>query len=231
MSEAARPDTAGPYRVTGPDEELVRAAVSGDRAALADLCEQLRPIVLGYCVRRLGSQDSGAGGAEDCTQEVMSAVLTVLPRYRYRADRFLAWVFGIAAHKIADLHRFRHRRGEKLEPLPDHDAAGGLWTVPGPDELDRLDQRLQAGRLMRRLSDTQRQRPGAADRVRVLRPGVRRDARAAQRGRGPGDAAACAGPAPADSSGRAVTAPFPPDGGSPGPHILLHGNTLSPMHD
>jgi len=155
MSEAARPETA--YPLSPPDDRLIRDAMAGDKAAVADLCEQLRPIVLGYCLRRVGSQDSGAGGAEDCTQEVMSAVLTVLPRYRYRVDRFLAWVFGIAAHKIADLHRARQRRGEKLEPLPDPDtAADGLWTIPGPDELDRLDQRLQAGRLLRRLPDAQR---------------------------------------------------------------------------
>lgn len=155
MSEAARPEAV--YRVTPPDGRLIQDAMAGDRTAVADLCEQLRPIVLGYCLRRVGTQDSGAGGAEDCTQEVMSAVLTVLPRYRYHVDRFLAWVFGIAAHKIADLQRVRHRRGEKLEPLPDPDsAAGGTWTIPGPDELDRLDQRLQAGRLLRRLPDHQR---------------------------------------------------------------------------
>jgi RNA polymerase sigma-70 factor (ECF subfamily) len=155
MSEVARPETA--YHVSPPDDQLIRDAMSGDKAAVADLCELLRPIVLGYCLRRVGSQDSGAGGAEDCTQEVMSAVLTVLPRYRYRYDRFLAWVFGIAAHKIADLRRARQRRGEKLEPLPDPDtAAEGPWTIPGPDELDRLDQRLQAGCLLRRLPDAQR---------------------------------------------------------------------------
>src|SRR6266540_1585321 len=157
MSDAARPEVASASRVAPPDDRLVIDAMAGDRAAVADLCGQLRPIVLGYCLRRVGSQDSGAGGAEDCTQEVMSAVLTVLPRYRYRADRFLAWVFGIAAHKTADLHRARHRRGERLEPLPDPDAAAGLWTAPGPDELDRLDQRLQAGRLLRRLPEGQRQ--------------------------------------------------------------------------
>ena len=156
MSEAARPATAPAYHLTPPDDSLVRDAMAGDKAAVADLCEQLRPIVLGYCLKRVGGQDSGAGGAEDCTQEVMSAVLTVLPRYRYRVDRFLAWVFGIAAHKIADLQRARHRRGERLEPLPDPDAAGGLWTIPGPDELDRLDQRLQAGLLLRRLPEPQR---------------------------------------------------------------------------
>lgn len=156
MSEAARPATAPEYHITPPDDSLVRDAMAGDKAAVADLCEQLRPIVLGYCLKRVGGQDSGAGGAEDCTQEVMSAVLTVLPRYRYRVDRFLAWVFGIAAHKIADLHRARQRRGEKLEPLSDLDTADGLWTIPGPDELDRLDQRLQAGLLLRRLPEPQR---------------------------------------------------------------------------
>ena len=163
MSPAPRPVPAPAGWITPPDDRLIRAAIAGDEAAVAKLCATLRPIVLGYCRNRVGSQDSGAGGAEDCTQEVMSAILTSLPGHRNGADRFLAWVFGIAAHKIADLHQARGRRREKLEALPEPDAAtGGTWTTPASDTFDRLERRLWTGRLLRRL-------PVAQRRVLVLR--------------------------------------------------------------
>ena len=141
-------------RARPPEIRLVRAAVRGEPDAVRELFALLRPLVLGYCSSRLGRRESGHPGAEDCTQEVMYAVLAVLPRYPYRADRFLSWVFGIAAHKIADAHRSRHRDHRRCVPLPDPTA--DELVVPAADEYEHLDQQLQVQPLFRHLPETHR---------------------------------------------------------------------------
>lgn len=95
---------------------MVRHAIAGDPEAVRELFGLLRPIVFGYCRNRIDEPDTS--GADECTQEVMCAVLDALPGYDFRLDKFLPWVFGIAAHKVADLHRACHRRSELLAPLP-----------------------------------------------------------------------------------------------------------------
>ncbi len=145
--------TAG--RLPNPDSRLVRAAVAGDPDAVRELARFLSPHVFRYCAGRIGRGGTGACDAQDCAQEVLQAVLIALPRYRYRPDRFLAFVFGIAGHKIADLHRRRLR--EPVACFPE--IADGLtgWTRPGPDDLERLEHRMQAGVLLARLPMPHRQ--------------------------------------------------------------------------
>jgi RNA polymerase sigma-70 factor (ECF subfamily) len=53
-------------------------------------------------------------------QEVCIAVLTALPGYRDQGRPFLAFVYGIAAHKVADAHRSAARnRAEPVSDVPD----------------------------------------------------------------------------------------------------------------
>ncbi|MFJ8912420.1 sigma-70 family RNA polymerase sigma factor [Amycolatopsis sp. NPDC102389] len=139
--------TAG--RLPNPDSRVVRAAVAGDPDAIRDLTRFLSPHVFRYCASRIGAAGTGACDAQDCAQEVLQAVLIALPRYRYRPDRFLAFVLGIAGHKVADLHRRRSR-----EPVASVAEIGdGLtsWARRDPDEIERLEHRLQAGVLLARL--------------------------------------------------------------------------------
>ena len=84
-------------------DELVRAALTGERAALERLLVVLRPQVVRYCRARLGPSN-WSPSADDVAQEVCLAVLTGLPRYRFGTP-FLAFVYGIAAHKVIDAHR------------------------------------------------------------------------------------------------------------------------------
>ncbi|GAA1207700.1 hypothetical protein GCM10009675_29030 [Prauserella alba] len=51
-------------------------------------------------------------------------MLTALPSYRDQGRPFLAFVYGIAAHKVADAHRAAHRN--KAEPVAEV-----------PDEMER----------------------------------------------------------------------------------------------
>ncbi len=136
-------------KLPNPDSRLVRAAVAGDPEAVRELTRFLLPHVSRYCASRIGGAETGACGAEDCAQEVLQAVLIALPRYRYRPDRFLAFVLGIAGHKVADVYRRRAR--EPVASLPEIADGMTMWTGRAPDEIERLEQQLQAGLLLSRL--------------------------------------------------------------------------------
>ncbi len=131
--------------------ELVNLAVHGDPRAIDQLLRYLRPLVVKYCRARVGRS---ATTADDVAQDVCLAVLTALPKYREQGRPFLAFVYGIAAHKVADAHRALARnRAEPMADVPDQPARSG-----GPEEYvlqDELNGTL--GRLLHVLPDKQRE--------------------------------------------------------------------------
>jgi RNA polymerase sigma-70 factor, ECF subfamily len=120
--------------MTMPEERLdavVAAAVSGDRDALRQVLEIVRPIVVRYCRARLGKAERSGVSADDVAQEVCLAILTALPRYRDQGRPFLAFVYGIAAHKVADTHRAAARDlSHPVESIPESYCA-----ETGPEQL------------------------------------------------------------------------------------------------
>ncbi len=111
-------------------DELVAAAMSGDRDAVARLLEVIRPLVARYCRGRLGPVDRSFLSADDVAQEVCLAVLTALPNYRVQGKPFLAFVYGIAAHKVIDAHRSVSRgRTDPVADVPD-----AVETGAGPEQ-------------------------------------------------------------------------------------------------
>jgi RNA polymerase sigma-70 factor (ECF subfamily) len=110
----------------GVPDELVRAAMAGDRDAVGRLLAAVRPYVVRYCRARLRSPSA----AEDVAQEVCLAVLTGLPGYRFEKRPFLAFVYGIAAHKVIDAHRAARRVRWDLDvEIPD-----SVDTGEGPEQ-------------------------------------------------------------------------------------------------
>jgi RNA polymerase sigma-70 factor (ECF subfamily) len=94
--------------MTTPEDRLdavVADAVAGDRDALRAVLETIRPIVVRYCRARVGAFERSGLSADDVAQEVCLAAVMALPRYRDRGRPFLAFVYGIAAHKVADAYR------------------------------------------------------------------------------------------------------------------------------
>ncbi|HVV25236.1 MAG TPA: RNA polymerase sigma factor ShbA [Pseudonocardiaceae bacterium] len=99
---------------------VVAAAVGGNRAATERLLGYVRPLVIRYCRARVGRQERSFASADDVAQEVCLAVLTALGSYRDQGRPFLAFVYGIAAHKVADAHRAAARnRAEPVAEVPD----------------------------------------------------------------------------------------------------------------
>ena len=108
---------------------LVAAVVAGDKAALNQLLVILRPLVVRYCRSRRGTERSGVA-ADDVAQEVCLAVLKSLPTYTDQGKPFLAFVYGIAAHKVVDAHR--HAGRDRSEPTDD--VPEGFTDAAGPEQ-------------------------------------------------------------------------------------------------
>ncbi|HLR99178.1 MAG TPA: sigma-70 family RNA polymerase sigma factor [Mycolicibacillus parakoreensis] len=126
-------------------DAAVAQAASGDRDALRDVLETIRPLVVRYCRARVGSGERSGQSADDVAQEVCLATLTALPRYRDQGRPFLAFVYGIAAHKVADAHRAGARnRAYASESIPEMAAVdtGPLQRVLKSDSADRMNRLL-----------------------------------------------------------------------------------------
>lgn len=121
---------------------LVGAAIAGDRSAMERLLASIQPLVVRYCRARVGRQERSHASADDVAQEVCLAVLTALPSYRDQGRPFLAFVYGIAAHKVADAHRAAARN--RAEPVPEFPDA--------PELRDGPEQRAMNGELSSRMA-------------------------------------------------------------------------------
>lgn len=119
--------------MTQTAEELelaVASAVRGDRASASRVLELIKPGVARYCRSRIGIADKGLLSADDVTQEVLIAVVSAIPGYKDQGKPFMAFVYGIASHKVADAHRTAGRnKSDPVEHLPETLAAGG-----GPED-------------------------------------------------------------------------------------------------
>jgi RNA polymerase sigma-70 factor (ECF subfamily) len=98
---------------------LVLRAQAGNAEAMHDLIAVVRPAVLHYCRYRLGSYAGGSDAADDVTQETCLAVASVLPSYTVQGPPFSAWVYAIAANKVADSQRRWGRAALLVDELPE----------------------------------------------------------------------------------------------------------------
>jgi RNA polymerase sigma-70 factor (ECF subfamily) len=107
----------------GPDD-LVDRAVGGEPAAVGLLIGRIHPVVVRYCRSRMSVGPQFLATADDIAQEVCMAVLTALPAFRREGKPFLAFVYGIASHKVADAHRAAARvRSLPVAQVPDAPSA------------------------------------------------------------------------------------------------------------
>lgn len=120
--------------MTIPGERLdaaVAEAVAGSRDALREVVEIIRPIVIRYVRARVGAAERSGLSADDVAQEVCLAAIQALPRYQDQGRPFLAFVYGIASHKVADAHRAAGRnRAEPTEVVPER-----LSMDAGPEQM------------------------------------------------------------------------------------------------
>jgi RNA polymerase sigma-70 factor (ECF subfamily) len=111
-------------------QELSSRAVRGDAAATERLLRIVHRMVRRYCRARLARFPGADHTADDVAQEVCIAVLSALARYRDEGRPFEAFVYRIAANKVADAQRSFYRAAVPYAELPD-----GPDGADGPEEL------------------------------------------------------------------------------------------------
>lgn len=142
--------------------ELVDEALVGDPRAVGQLLARIQPLVLRYCRARVGSRERTLVSAEDIAQEVCLAVVAALGRYSYEPGSFLAFVYGIAAHKVADARRRAVRsRAEVVPELPD-----------APTLEDGPEQRAMTGEMIGHVTELLQRLPERQREILVLRVAV-----------------------------------------------------------
>jgi RNA polymerase sigma-70 factor (ECF subfamily) len=140
--------------VTRSNLDAVAAAASaGDTAATDELLSYLRPIMVRFCRTKLG-RVRPISSADDVAQEVCIAVFRALPTYQHLGRPFLSFVFGVAAHKVADVHRAAARD----RSLPTADTPDTVIAAENPEEIAlRRELVEQTSDLLRTLLPRQRE--------------------------------------------------------------------------
>lgn len=134
--ETGTPTDALPRGLEGAMEMLeddVAGAIRGDRTAISRVLEAIRPQIVRYCRARINNNISGAVAADDIAQEVCIAVFRALPHYRDEGRPFMAFVYSIAAHKVADAYRTASRSRmtliAEIPDVPSEDTGPEQWTL------------------------------------------------------------------------------------------------------
>src|SRR6476661_7042242 len=87
------------------DHTLVADAQAGEPGAVDTPISFIRPKVLRFCRSRLMTYAGGLDAADDAAQETCVALVKVLPRFVDQGVPFEAFVYSIAARKVADAQR------------------------------------------------------------------------------------------------------------------------------
>lgn len=110
------------------EDPVLQRALTGDKQALAALCEREWHAVYGLAYRTLQNRAE----AQDLTQEVFARALTSLHRYRITEVPFRAYLITIAKNMLRDRWRRRAPALASLDDatfLPDHGPGPELLAV------------------------------------------------------------------------------------------------------
>ncbi len=135
---ARRPAT-GNSQPSAPatDNELVAAALDGDRGAFEQLVRRHRRALVNHIYRHTGQRDGAHDLAQDVFLKVYLSLASFDPRYR-----FTTWLYRIASNCAIDSLRKKQVPVCPLHPDPREDRGDGpertlAGNDPTPDELLR----------------------------------------------------------------------------------------------
>ncbi|MEU7629310.1 sigma-70 family RNA polymerase sigma factor [Nocardia sp. NPDC049220] len=153
LPEKHSPALSESRRVSAELDKLIGSAVTGDRQAVTEIVRLVHPLVRRYCTARLGNTAHLQVTADDVVQEVLLATVNAIPRYRDQGKSFLAFVYGIAANKVADAFR----RSQQHPSYPMADIPDVACSAAGPEEWALASERRTATReLMKVLAPAHR---------------------------------------------------------------------------
>jgi RNA polymerase sigma-70 factor (ECF subfamily) len=92
-----------------PEHTLIARAQQGDEEAIAALYRQYVRSITRYIAYRVSDE----AVVEDLTAEVFLRMVEGLPQYRVTGAPFEAWLYRIAAARVADFYRDRQRHSEQ----------------------------------------------------------------------------------------------------------------------
>jgi RNA polymerase sigma-70 factor (ECF subfamily) len=123
-------------------QHIIQRAKKGDRDAIAVLYQQYVSIIYRYIAYRIPTTTD----AEDLTAEVFLKMVEGLPGYRLTGVPFEAWLYRIAAARVADFYRRKKPIGELSDSLTD--------SKPLPEEMLQNAQELDVlRRVLRQFSE------------------------------------------------------------------------------
>ena len=128
---------------------LLDAVLKKDRKATAEFVSRYADPIYGYVSQRLAPR---ADLVEDLVQEVFLVALQKLDTFAGKSS-VLAWLLGIAKHKVEDLYRARLREPESFSDIEDSSQSGPV-DLPKFDELiDRARAQEKTQRILARLPE------------------------------------------------------------------------------
>lgn len=120
----------------------IQRAKKGDTEAVGVLYQQHVPAIYRYIAYRVPTSTD----AEDLTAEVFLKMVEGLPGYQPRGAPFEAWLYRIAAARVADFYRRKKQVSELSETITD--------SKPLPEEALQQSQELDMLRgVLRRFSE------------------------------------------------------------------------------
>jgi RNA polymerase sigma-70 factor, ECF subfamily len=131
--------------------DLAAAARRDGGDAAETLLGRVRQLALRYARARLG-RFGAEDVAQDVAQEVCMAVHTGLRTYDDRGLPFEAFVYSIAAHKVADAQRQLIRGPDAVAELPD-----GVDATAGPEQIALVRDEASRAMALIRMLPTQQQ--------------------------------------------------------------------------
>jgi RNA polymerase sigma-70 factor (ECF subfamily) len=118
-----------------PDHVLIQRAQQGDEDAVASLYRRYIPAITRY----IGYRVADYAVVEDLTGEVFLQMVEGLPRYRVTGAPFEAWLYRIAAARVADYYRRAAREQPEAMAESLHSGQPSLeLSVQQREELDAL---------------------------------------------------------------------------------------------
>lgn len=120
----------------GADEKLLIEAAQRDPARFSELYERNFERVYAYIAHRVGNREE----AQDLTSEVFHEALASIGRFEWRGAPFIAWLLGIAAHRLA--RRWQRITGQQEVPVDDFDLVGSDGQIEERAMLFQLVEEL-----------------------------------------------------------------------------------------